>query len=257
MNVRYLSASFFSILIFTSCQNNNKENPITVVNEIIVSHNEIKKNDNPILSSDTIFKILYQEYNFPENIDEKITENPADFFDKIDFPFKYPKEFSIDYYCKKESFRLEDFYIFKKLNNVRTCEYISLIDTTNFIELIARKCDEMENWISLYVLNKDYKVIGYKQLLNVGGDSDYSPIDFKDKIVKYTTTVDTLNYLNNEYRIYTNEIFEISDSKGNNTKNIGLLILKIIKVNDKGNITWKDSLIFKSEYYDTFKTKNK
>jgi hypothetical protein len=255
MILKYLIVTI-SFLVLLGCQRDNKKTSIVIKNETF-GQDIFVSNNRAVLSPDTLFKILYQEYNFPDSIYKNLPKNSTDFFATIDFPIKYPEKFSINYFCENERFRLEDFYVFKEINNINTCEYIALIDTTNFIELIARKCDEMENWISLYVLNKDYKVIDYKQLLNVGGEFDYSPIDFNDNIIRYITTVDTLKYFNNEYRIFTKEIFEISDKNGNNTKDIGLLNLTLIEVNEIGQISWRDSLIFKSDYYDTFKIRNK
>ena len=48
-------------------------------------------------------------------------------------------------------------------------EYIALIDTNKFSKIIVRQCIDMENWIILYTISGDYRIIDNELLMNIGG----------------------------------------------------------------------------------------
>ena len=253
-------------MIFAGCQPNKKSNTrlihvvqTTTEGKSIEHHitNEIIANKKDKLSQDSIYMILYGAYSLPDSIGNRLPANAKDYFLKVNFPYRLPKDLHIDYFCETEDFQIEDLFIFKTKNDHRTCEYIALIDTFPFIEIIARKCDEMENWIVLYVLNENYKIVASNLLLNTGGEMDEPPLKFDNKNIQFIDQTDTLTYSNRQYKIITDEIFEITDASGKSENDIGVRRLKLFTINEKGKIVeQRDSVIYKKEYYDLFWNRN-
>ncbi len=261
--------------MIVSCNPNKKKNVRTAKVEQTATEESIEQNvsdkiekGKEKLSQDSMYMILHGANSLPDSIGNRLPKNAKDYFSQINFPYKFPKDFSIDYYCKKEIFQIEDLFIFKTKNGYRTCEYIALIDTFSFVEIIAQNCNEMENWIALYVLNEDYKIIHSGLLLNVGGEymvkiddkwtymNEVSPLKFGNQNIKFSDLTDTLTYSNRQYRIYSDEVFEITYDSGKIEKDNGIRRLKMFTVDERGRVIKQcDSIVYKKEYYDMFWTK--
>jgi hypothetical protein len=249
----------FCATMIMSCQQNRKGNTNVVKyeqnsNEKLFfecdSDNETSNQKNES-SWDLINKVLYSSYTIPDSIGNHLPKNAKDYFLNVNLPYRFPEDLHIDYFCKKENFQIEDFFIFKTKNNHSTCEYIAIIDTVPFIEIIARQCVDMENWIGLYILSEDYKIIDFEFLMIASG-SDLPELKFDNQSIQFLEGTDTLIYSSREYRIFTDEEFLITDDSGKSTKNIGLRRLKLFTINEKGEIIRRDSIIHKREYYDMY-----
>jgi hypothetical protein len=226
------------------------------LNKIIIrpENNRMKENIPP----DSLLYLLDGTYKFPENIKNQLPANASNYFRPQKFPFYLPDSLTIDYYCERTQFKLKDFYIFNKLNKYPACEYIALIDTTKFIKIIAQQCVAMENWISLYVFNKIYKIIDFELLIIAGSDEiDNIPLRYEGNKIAYNDYVDTLKYSKGTYNVYRSDIYMITDTLGTEIKDIGSQKVKSLNVDQNGKIQSKERVIFKKKYMDLYNALNK
>jgi len=211
----------FLLLNCTQRENKNvKDTNISTDSNFVTSE---KIENYPSLPLDTLNALRYDYYKYPDNFAKKLPSNSYDYFSSLKYPYYLPSKLSITYFCKRLPFKVEDFFIFKKLNNRTACEYIALTDTTNYFQIIGQQCIDMENWISLYVFNKDYKIIDFDCLI----------ISSCDSIIYYDKT----------YYAFRCETQMTTDSLGNEIEKIKSHKVKIIKVLQNGKISSRDSLI--------------
>jgi hypothetical protein len=177
-------------------------------------------------SLDSLNALRYGYFKYPDKFEKRLPDNALTYFESLDYPYYLLKTFTIDYSCKRKSFNLEDFFIFKKINNYSSCEYIALTDTSYFIEIVGQQCVDMENWISLYVFNKKYKIVDFELLI--------------------ISSCDSLVYSNRTYYAYRCERIVTTDSHGNEIEKIDSHKVKILKVAQNGKISSRDSLIFRN-----------
>jgi len=247
------------VILIASCQPNRKNNAETAsAEQIATAENIVVYNiDNEI---DELawwkfaVKILDDVYSLPDSIGYRLPASARDYFLNVDFPYSFPDFLHIDYFNKRKQFQIEDFFIFKAKNGFQTCEYIALISTQPFIEIVARQCVDMENWIKLYVLNENYEVVDFALLLiDFLGAIDYVSLKFDNQNIRFFDRIDSLIYSNREYKIFSDELFDITDKFGNIKRDIGIRRLNIFTVNDEGKIVaLRDSIIHKREYYDIY-----
>lgn len=206
------------------------------------------KIDTAKLIEESYWDLLSGSYEFEEDYKAQIPNLPSDYFSNIDFPINQKDSFSIDYYCDRLKFGLKDFYIFNKLNDYTICEYVALTDTSGFVQIIAQQCTDMEMWLRLFVIDSDYKITDSELLMLSGGGLDEDPEQFGSiKVAKYSD-FDTLTYYNGKYILKLNEVYSIFDSNGSESKEIGYRKIKILSIDNNGQIKHKDSLIEKKDY---------
>ena len=200
---------------------------------------------------DSTYMLINGTYAFPSHFEKGLPPNSVNYFKSINFPYYLPSSLSINFFCKKLPFtKLEDFYIFNKMNGYTACEYIALIDTLGYSKVIARKCEPMEGWISLFVIDKKYKVISMALLIISGGESPEESISYEGKEISYKDYKDSLNYSKGIYKVTHSAIYQIVDQNGGMTQEIGHQIIKSFIVNPNGEIKSKDSIVINKDYVD-------
>jgi len=290
--MRKVFISGFVILLISGCKQNNKQLSITddidslkEISEIKFENNtenesfpqdsfysllngsidslkeisEIKfenNTENESFPQDSFYSLLNGSYNFPDTIINNIPINSSNYFSSINFPYYFPQNLRLDYFCKKIPFKLSDFYIFNKKNNSMACEYIALIDTSNFSKIIAEQCVDMENWVILYTISKDYRIIDKELLMVVGGEVDDVALSFDNKTIEYSDYIDSLKFEDGIYTVSRSEIFTINQESGKSYEDIGYQTIKILKVNSNGIIIHSDSVSIKKDYISKYEELN-
>jgi hypothetical protein len=221
--------------------------------DFVVEYNDNGENE---LLQDFYSNILWSKNPLPDSIGDRLPANAKDYFSGINFPYKLLENLCIDWFCEKEKFRIEDFYIFKTKNDKPTCEYVALTNTSPFIEIVAQHCVDMENWILLYVLNENYKIIDSELLLGpfvrIGYLEEERLFEYNNQSIQFIDATDTLRYFNRQYQIFKDYIFMLTDNSGKEVRDIGKRRVISLTVNEQGKITKHDSIIHKREYYDLY-----
>ena len=120
------------VVIFAGCQPNKKSNvrfahieKVTMEGYPVEQHIGKKiENEKDKLSQDSVCMILYGAYSLPDSISNCLPANAKDYFLNVNFPYRFPKDLHIDYFCERKDFQIEDLFIFKTINNHMTCDYI-------------------------------------------------------------------------------------------------------------------------------------
>ncbi len=198
---------------------------------------------------DSTYALIHGNFPFPTSIEDELPLSSADYFTNIQFPYRFPNKLAINFFCKMNEFKLKDYFIFNKKNNTSSCEYVALIDTTGYSKVIARKCIEMEGWITLFVFDKNYKILSSELLLISGGDWPGGDIDYEGKKVTYKDGTDSLVYSQKVYRVIHSEIYRLTDIKnGTTTEELGYQSVKKVMVNPDGKIVATDSISLDKKY---------
>jgi hypothetical protein len=240
-----------AFLLISSCNESSKQLADTD-GLITEDHTTLSES----FASDSSYSLLSGDYDFLETVVNSLPINSAEYFSSIKFPYYYPKSLSLDYSCNKIPFELKDFYIFNKKNRMSACEYVALIDTVFCSKIIARQCIEMENWIFLCTVSKDYRIIDFELLMVEGGSVDDSALKYNGKTIEYIDYIDSLKFSHNIYIASRSEMYTISLSDGKIIEDLGFQKAKIIKIEPDGQITCHDSVSVKKDYIDKYEDLN-
>lgn len=252
-NILRLLFTGFILLLIHSCNQNRKQ----IFNSTDNSEKKLGlKPTSEKLLQDSFYSLLNGKYNFSESTKSSIPSSSSEYFSSTKYPYYFPKTLIIDYFCPSKSFKLSDYYIFNRKNNSFSCEYIALIDTNNYSQVIAKQCVEMENWIVLYIISKDFKIIDKESLLNTGGNVDDVALVYDNKKIEYEDFIDSLKYENGTYWVSRSELYSIEQETGNVSTEIGFQQVKVLQVNSNGEIIRSKKVTIEKEYIDKYKKLN-
>ncbi len=244
-------------LIYCTQESDSSENKTVATYTDSISHlsdndsstvNKKETIDTSKLIKNSYYELISGSYDFGEDFKKKLPSNAKEYFVSLDFPYYLNKSLMLNYYSKRLPFKLEDFFIFNSLNSYSGCEYIALIDTSDFIEVIAQQCKDMEMWVSLYVFDNSYNILDSELLLLSGGGLDEEPEEYNNYKIEKLGDLDSLEYRHKRYIVKLNEVYIITDSLGNKKEEVGYQKNKVLTVSKKGRIQVKDSLMIKKEY---------
>jgi hypothetical protein len=203
---------------------------------------------------DSTYALIDGTFAFPSDIENSLPANSNDYFKAIRFPYSFPEQLAIDFFCEKIPFSIKDSFVFNKKNESAACELIALIDTVNYSKVIARRCAPMEGWITLYVFNKDYKILSSAMLINSGGELLGGTIDFENGKVTYIGSTDSLKYSRGIFNVIHQEVYQLTDNvTGKVSKEIGYQQIKTLLVSEDGKVIQKYTVTTNKRYVESLK----
>lgn len=204
------------------------------------NHKPIKNIDNEQLKN-TLFHVC-----------DGLPDNAKDYFKAIKFPYYSidsltDETFSEDGY---RDFEKCDDSIFQNKSNQAHYKYISLQDSIDFFSIIAYHQLDGENYVGLYIIDKQYHLKSSEVLFHPYGGSFDFPSDFKynDTIVNFFKEAKKVFSQAKQYKVVLTEYYKLKDLKGFEHIDIGKQTIRLFNISSNGMIVKIEEKAFEKPY---------